>query len=392
MLNTNIKPLIITLFVIATLSFSCNSQENKSDVKTIPVSISGTIKSDYPKKVFLERMNERNIASKIDSAVINPDKTFTLNSGIPEPGIYQVNFDNQQVIGLLLDGNEKLFITADGENMEGQPAAFNVEGSPNMMKFNAVVQEMNVFNQQKTEMEQRFQTAKEKEKEAIRKEFQTANDAFRNKIKPMISEMGTSMGGIIAANNFLVPELDGEYLDILAQKLKAEKKDHYYAKLFLDTMERKSAGKEGSMAPDFELTTLQGEKVKLSDLRGKKVIIDFWATWCGPCIMSFPGMKKAQEKYASNPDVQFLFINTFERVSPEQWQGHVASFVEKRQFQYLNPVLDIGNGTAMNYGVEGIPAKFCVGPDGKIIHKSTGYLGSSDAVYKEMVEWIDGAK
>lgn len=395
MLKTNIKPLIITIFAIATLSFSCNSQENKSEEATgnntkIPVSITGSIKSDYPKKVFLERMNERSIATKLDSTTINPDKTFSLNTSIPEPGIYQINFDDQQVIGLLLDGNEKLVITADGEMVEGQPAVFNVDGSPNMMKFNEVMAEMNLFNQKKGEMEQLFQTAKEKEKDEIRKQYQAANDAFRSKIKPMISAMGTSMGGIIAANNFLVPELDGEFLDELANKLKAEKKDHYYAKLFLDTVERKSAGKQGSMAPDFELTTLAGEKVKLSDLRGKKVIIDFWATWCGPCIMSFPGMKKAQEKYASNPDVQFLFINTFERVSPDQWQSHVASFVDKRQFQYLNPVLDIGNETAMNYGVEGIPAKFCVGPDGKIIHKSTGYLGSSDAVYKEMVEWIDG--
>lgn len=390
MLQTSIKPLFITLFAIATLSFSCNSQENKSSEATIPVSITGSIKSDYPKKVYLERMNERSIATRIDSVAINGDQTFSLNSGIPEPGIYQINFDDQQVIGLLLDGNEKLVITADGEMTDGQPANFKVEGSPNMLKFNAVMNEMNLFNQKKGEMEQLFQNAKEREKDEIRKQYQATNDAFRSKIKPLIAEMGTSMGAIIAANNFLVPELDGEFLNELANKLKAEKIEHYYATLFLNTLARKSAGKEGSIAPDFELTTLDGKKVKLSDLKGKKVILDFWATWCGPCIMSFPGMKQAKEKYANNPDVAFLFINTFERVSQDQWQSHVAAFIEKRQFQYLNPILDIGNATALNYGVEGIPAKFCIGPDGKIIHKSTGYLGSSDAVYKEMVEWIDG--
>ncbi len=146
---------------------------------------------------------------------------------------------------------------------------------------------------------------------------------------------------------------------------------------------------EGSPAPDFDLVNLKGEKVKLSDMRGKTVILDFWATWCGPCIRSFPGMKMAQEKYASNPNVEFLFINTFERVDPGQWKGHVQSFVDNRGFQFLNPPLDIGNQTALAYGVDGIPAKFCIDPNGNIRKKSTGFLGSSEAVYKEMVEWVE---
>ncbi|MFT7249717.1 MAG: thiol-disulfide isomerase/thioredoxin [Arcticibacterium sp.] len=118
-------------------------------------------------------------------------------------------------------------------------------------------------------------------------------------------------------------------------------------------------------------------------------MIDFWATWCGPCIKSFPGMKQAQDKYADNKDVEFLFINTFERVPQDQWKTHVQSFVDKRNYQYLNPVLDFGNSTALAYGVEGIPAKFCIGPDGTIKHKSTGFMGTADAVYSEMVEWIE---
>ena len=59
-------------------------------------------------------------------------------------------------------------------------------------------------------------------------------------------------------------------------------------------------------------------------------------------------------------------------------------------FQYLNPPLDIRNETAIAYGVEGIPAKFCIDPTGKIKHRSTGFLGSSDAVFAEMVEWVEG--
>ena len=87
----------------------------------------------------MERLNERNIALKIDSTVINGDKTFTLNSSIEEPGIFQINFEGQQVIGLLLDGGEELVITADGEMTDGAPANYNVDGSPNLVKFNQVI-------------------------------------------------------------------------------------------------------------------------------------------------------------------------------------------------------------------------------------------------------------
>ncbi|MFT7308642.1 MAG: thiol-disulfide isomerase/thioredoxin, partial [Spirosomataceae bacterium] len=209
-------------------------------------------------------------------------------------------------------------------------------------------------------------------------------------IKPMINELGTSLAGIIAANNFLNPELDVEYLVDLASRVEKEGKDHYFAKLFVQQMNAKSAGQVGAMAPDFDLVDLNGKQVKLSELRGKKVIIDFWATWCGPCIMSFPGMKQAMDKYKDRDDVKFLFVNTFERVSTDEWEATVDKFVKRRGFDYLNPVLDIGSETALTYGVEGIPAKFCIDAEGKISHKSTGYMGSSDAVYKEMVEWIEG--
>src|SRR5690606_1095730 len=66
-------------------------------------------------------------------------------------------------------------------------------------------------------------------------------------------------------------------------------------------------------APAFELLNMSGEKVSLASLKGKVVVLDFWATWCQPCIRSFPGMKAAQAMYEDDDQVQFLFINTWER-------------------------------------------------------------------------------
>jgi thiol-disulfide isomerase/thioredoxin len=382
------------LFAITTLS--CNSQataETKSVETTVsqkmPVKINATLTKDVVGTVFLERMNERNLAQKIDSAEVKGNK-FAFDFSIDQPGIYQLNINNEQIIGLILEGGENLNVTADGTMPTQGVPNYKIEGSKTIDKFNEVAAEVQAFGQQRAALEADFQKANTKRQTELRGQFQIINDAHQATIKPMINELGTTLAGIIAANNFLNPELDVEYLVDLASRVEKEGKDHYFAKLFVQQMNAKSAGQVGAMAPEFDLVDLNGKQVKLADLRGKKVIIDFWATWCGPCIMSFPGMKQAMDKYKDRDDVKFLFVNTFERVSTDEWEATVDTFIKRRGFDYLNPVLDIGSETALMYGVEGIPAKFCIDAEGKISHKSTGYMGSSEAVYKEMVEWVEG--
>jgi thiol-disulfide isomerase/thioredoxin len=378
------KNLMFVLFL--GVCFSCNSQVANS---VLTLTIDGKITNSVTGKVYLERMNERNIGTKIDSAVISAN-TFSFKTKIPEAGIYQLNIANEQLVGLILDGGENLKITADGSATPDKAATFKIEGSATMDKFNEIQRSMQQFGQFRATIEQKFQAAKNNDdKEDLRKQYQAAELNNRQNILPKIEQLGTSLAGIIAANNFLNPEIDGVYLNNLKSKLVEEGKNHYFAKMFIQTINQKAVGTIGSIAPDFELKTLDGKTVKLSELRGKTVIIDFWATWCGPCIMSFPGMKKAIDKYKDNKDVVFVFINTFERVPETEWNGYVDKFVKNRGFEYLNPVLDIGNQTAMVYGVEGIPAKFCVDKEGKVKHKGSGYLGSADAVFNEMVEWIE---
>ena len=85
-------------------------------------------------------------------------------------------------------------------------------------------------------------------------------------------------------------------------------------------------------APDFELKDTQGNTVKLSDLKGKNIIVDFWATWCGPCRKSFPGMKIAHEKYKDDPNVEFLFVNTWERV--ENKVKNASDFMKQNKYPF----------------------------------------------------------
>lgn len=148
-------------------------------------------------------------------------------------------------------------------------------------------------------------------------------------------------------------------------------------------------------APDFTLEDLEGNTTSLSELRGKVVVLDFWATWCVPCIKSFPAMQMAMDNYSDDPDVEFLFINTWEqRANPTE---SVQAFMERRGLTF--PVLmDLKNPETNKhpvlekYGVKSIPAKFIIDKDGFISYQGTGFKGDNETVANELISLIEQAR
>ncbi|MFQ5489263.1 MAG: carboxypeptidase regulatory-like domain-containing protein [Phycisphaerae bacterium] len=120
--------------------------------------------------------------------------------------------------------------------------------------------------------------------------------------------------------------------------------------------------KVGDQAPALALTTVTGRSIKLADLKGQWVMLDFWATWCGPCLVEIPNLKKVQKTLGTRKD--FLLLG----ISLDQSAGTVRRFVAERKIDWPQSA-GPGSGAAdvaNAYGVSSIPATFLIGPDGKI--------------------------
>jgi len=128
---------------------------------------------------------------------------------------------------------------------------------------------------------------------------------------------------------------------------------------------------QGAQAPDFELTSLDGRKVKLSDFRGKAVVLNFWATWCAPCKIEMPWFVDLQNQYARE-GLTIIGI-AMDDSAPQK----IAEFTSEVGVNY--PVLLGTNKVSEAYGdVEYLPTTFYINRQGKIVGKVAGLIGRSE--------------
>lgn len=144
-------------------------------------------------------------------------------------------------------------------------------------------------------------------------------------------------------------------------------------------------------APAFSLYDLSGAKVNLADLKGRVVVLDFWATWCGPCVASFPAMQKLVDQYKDDSGVQFLFIDVAEQGFDRK--KIAGDFMAKNRYRF-QVLVDEDDRVFKQYVNDGgfLPSKFVIDKNGIIRFKTYGLNGSDLKLIDELKAMIEITK
>lgn len=144
---------------------------------------------------------------------------------------------------------------------------------------------------------------------------------------------------------------------------------------------QKETGLEGQLAPDFSLKSLDGKTYKLSDLKGKVVLLDFWATWCPPCREELPIIEKLHKEF-SGKGLVVLGINNEDKATIQQ-------FIKQQKLTFPT-LLDSQDIASRAYKVEAIPRVILIDKEGKIVKDITGYDPENEKILRELIEKLLG--
>lgn len=146
-------------------------------------------------------------------------------------------------------------------------------------------------------------------------------------------------------------------------------KDHPYYRSFKNSVKARNLRVGGEM-PDISLPLVDGGKKFLSDYRGKYVILDFWASWCGPCLREIPHLVELYNEFGAMTD-KFALISFSLDDKEKAWKGAIASKdIKKEHWVHASDLLAWGSPAARMLGVKAIPMIFLIDPEGKMISSS----------------------
>ena len=336
-----------------------------------PVTITGKIKAiGAGERVYLETNGQP--SRRIDSADVQKDKSFTLKSQIPEGGgVFLLNIANAQRLALLLEGGETLDVVADGfatDMKTGKKGTAVVTGSKNMDYYQQLMTMKNDMDARVTTWNQQYTDATQKKDqkrmEAIQRDYEGAEKAMVTKVKALLPSMGTSLAALFATN-FLNVENDFPTLDTLARRFEKENPNSLQAKSFIGNIARIRGVMVGSEAPEIALSDTTGKPVPLSSLRGKYVLIDFWASWCGPCRQENPNVVRMYNKFKEKG---FAIYSVSLDQSKANWVKAIRN--DNLTWTHVSDLKYWQSAAAQQYGVQAIPQTFLIDREGKIIAKN----------------------
>lgn len=360
------KLALLSITFLASISFfSCTNTDQKEEIiDTVPNTkfvINGTIDSDAD-QVFLHRQMDGSLTI-VDSVKLK-DKAFQFSGEIEYPEHVYVTFDKKNHTGFFIENDT---IQIDITNLEEKE--FTVKNSATDAEYRKFTSSLSEFDDKLKVLADKYYETKEngteEELAQIDVEYDSLNGTKNEFIKSHVNSNPNSMTTpyIIARN--LLYDLDApalkEYIDAFSDEVKKSKHAVNLQERYT-TIEKLEVGK---VMENFSQLSTDSVLVNLTDFEGKYVLIDFWASWCGPCRAENPNVVRAFNKYK---DQGFTVLGVSLDNNRENW----LSAIEKDELTWTH-VSDLKgwkNEVSQSFGIMGIPASYIIGPDRTILAKN----------------------
>ena len=352
------KQFIWTL--IALVAISCGTKSDEEGIR-----ISGNAENLTASGfVHLEKITETGIVKQDTFEVSNGD--FVGYAIINEPAFYRVNFNDRQYVSLILTGEEtEVSVNAHGND----PRGFSeVSGSYDTEYKNQMDNVMRSYQEQRGVYQQQLTAARSAG------DVQAFNDAqygmmnvginAEKQLKKLIWESTPSLAAIYGSQ-MIDQDKNYTFLDSVANELLLANPTNFHVQNLVASVDAKKTLAVGSEAPDIALPSPDGEVISLSSLRGKYVLIDFWAAWCRPCRAENPNVVRVYNDYAGE---NFEILGVSLDKTRDAWITAIAQ--DGLPWLHVSDLKFWRSEAAQTYQIRAIPATYLIDPDGKIIAKN----------------------
>ncbi len=287
---------------------------------------------------------------------------FQLMGKITEPNLFQINFHDAQKKLLLFIGNETMTIIGDINDVQSiqvKGSAIHDDFTSFQNSFNPLVARLSELNQKinSTPNLQRTDTLMINYFANLEKIKKTIDDFIVAKPTSPVTAFV-----VLATSEFEqdITVLEGRY-----NKLNDKLKGGFYGKILASNIEDSRIGAVGTYAIPFIQNDTIGKPISLSSFKGKYVLIDFWASWCGPCRMENPNVVYAFNRFKNK---NFTILGVSLDQNKEKWLQAIKD--DKLSWTQVSDLQYWRNEVAVKYRIQSIPQNFLLDPEGKIVAKN----------------------